>query len=709
MTSKNLFFNLMKENVKRRLWAVALSILGFIFAFPVYAVLSLGRWAERVSENITNAAGIYVAYGNKIIGIGNMPLIILTVGLAVINGLQGMAHLHSRKKTDMYNSTPVKRSVYFAVSYLNGFLIYALPYLFFLIVTIIMGAANGYVNGASLEVAGASYLTGIVMYLLIYTVVTLAGILTGNIIVSILGSAVLLAWGSAVYYILNIYKTTFYMTYYAAPDSDDIITYFSPVLCAMNLCSKMGEERTYMQYTGWMAMTTLICAFAAAVLVILCAVLYKKRPAEASGHALAFEHTKPLIKVIIMIPVSLAAGQLFSDIGSDRGWMIFGIIAGLIITHAVVEIIYEFDFRAAFRHFISTGIAAVLAAFIACFYIFDLGGYDSYVPDASDVSYAALTSDSLQSAISIYDKNGSYVDTNTYRLNNMKLKCIDDVNAIAVQGIPDTKKYRSECDNNKISTTSYTIITMRWTMNSGRKVYRQYTMDLEQKDASRAYDNIYATKEYKDAVYPILTADDASVKNLYYTSPCSEEKMKLSKDQTAALLQTYRTELYMQNADDIRQNSPVGEITSHVNPVNSADYQYPDYYMQVNEWYIYPSFTKTIALLKQDGIDVYAYADTDNIENIVVSDYSGYNTKSETFTDTGKIKQIMEASVPAFGAYMNTGLNYTTSETNQLDVTVIYKDGFVETESPDDGPALSSMQFISSRLPDFIHYTPQVQ
>ena len=35
MTSKNLFFNLMKEDLKRRLWAVALTFLTFFFALPV--------------------------------------------------------------------------------------------------------------------------------------------------------------------------------------------------------------------------------------------------------------------------------------------------------------------------------------------------------------------------------------------------------------------------------------------------------------------------------------------------------------------------------------------------------------------------------------------------------------------------------------------------------------------------------------------------
>ena len=35
MTSKSLFFKLLRENVKRRAWAIALAVLGFFFSLPI--------------------------------------------------------------------------------------------------------------------------------------------------------------------------------------------------------------------------------------------------------------------------------------------------------------------------------------------------------------------------------------------------------------------------------------------------------------------------------------------------------------------------------------------------------------------------------------------------------------------------------------------------------------------------------------------------
>ena len=40
MTSASLFFKLQKEDLKRRIWVIALLFLGFFFAYPVNLALS---------------------------------------------------------------------------------------------------------------------------------------------------------------------------------------------------------------------------------------------------------------------------------------------------------------------------------------------------------------------------------------------------------------------------------------------------------------------------------------------------------------------------------------------------------------------------------------------------------------------------------------------------------------------------------------------
>ena len=54
MTSKSLFFKLMKEDLKRRIWAVALISLGFFFFYPVVAAFTAGE----IKEYMVDAEGI---------------------------------------------------------------------------------------------------------------------------------------------------------------------------------------------------------------------------------------------------------------------------------------------------------------------------------------------------------------------------------------------------------------------------------------------------------------------------------------------------------------------------------------------------------------------------------------------------------------------------------------------------------------------------
>ena len=50
MTSRNLFFNLLKEDFKRRLWVFILAAVVFFGTFGVAFTMVLERWVESYSE-----------------------------------------------------------------------------------------------------------------------------------------------------------------------------------------------------------------------------------------------------------------------------------------------------------------------------------------------------------------------------------------------------------------------------------------------------------------------------------------------------------------------------------------------------------------------------------------------------------------------------------------------------------------------------------
>ena len=185
MTSKNLFFNLMKENTKQRLWTVALISLIFFFTFPVQTALLISSY---LSQDRIDAVWEREAQGVEVIkqqlqerylswtAIDNGMLVFLLIVFAVVCGISGFAYLHSRKKTDFYHAIPVKRERLFTAVYLNGVLYTAVPYLISLLISSLMiqvKAGQIFPWGEVLK----TYCIHMSFFLLMYTVVIAAALM----------------------------------------------------------------------------------------------------------------------------------------------------------------------------------------------------------------------------------------------------------------------------------------------------------------------------------------------------------------------------------------------------------------------------------------------------------------------------------------------------------------------------------------------------
>ena len=57
MTSRNLFFKLMKEDLKRRLWAIGFSVLALFFAMPMAAAMGIGEIGNQYKQWLISGTG----------------------------------------------------------------------------------------------------------------------------------------------------------------------------------------------------------------------------------------------------------------------------------------------------------------------------------------------------------------------------------------------------------------------------------------------------------------------------------------------------------------------------------------------------------------------------------------------------------------------------------------------------------------------------
>ena len=130
MTSNSSFFDLMRENFKRRYWSAALSLLVYFFVYPVAALLFAGDALAPDSVGYLESL-----YGREAaLRIARMQLldewekwvsaensfiagVLLLMAAALV--FSGFRYLHSRQQTDFYHSLPVSRTRLFLAVNLN--------------------------------------------------------------------------------------------------------------------------------------------------------------------------------------------------------------------------------------------------------------------------------------------------------------------------------------------------------------------------------------------------------------------------------------------------------------------------------------------------------------------------------------------------------------------------------------------------------------
>ncbi|MGI6031603.1 MAG: DUF6449 domain-containing protein [Eubacteriales bacterium] len=623
MTSRNLFFKLLDEEMKRRLWAIALGWLTFFFALPVATLLTVERVYEYRLQDVAT-----------LIGPGSPTLLTVTICAALVCGWGSFFYLHSRQKVDFYHSVPVSRPRIFLVNYVAGLMIYLIPYLVCLAASLLVIAINGLEIGIILQVAGLGVLTHTIFFLLLYSIAILAMVLTGNLVVAVLGTGVFYFYGPVLLSLLSTYAGMFFSTY---TEINQMLSTWcertSPVLQYITTCGQWELGRNDV------LTIPLVCALIIAVLITgLDCWLHRHRASEMAGKAMAFAPTKPVIEVLLVVATGLGFGMLFRVMGTSRLWMVFGLVCGWLISHAVVEIIYDFDFKAALHHRLRLAISGVLIAVIACTFQFDLLHYDTYLPKKSNLESMAVYIRELDRWVG----EGNSAARTALELG--QTTNIDPAYSIAQAAVAALKDQEIQKDlrGNVVtapadtevesSTIRYEEVLVCYQMKNGRKVYRSYWMDLNtiQQDLKE----LYLDPTYKYGVFELLREDPKQAAQVAVSTVKSQVAPQLTQAQVVELMETYQRELTQLSIDDLEAYFPIASI-DFVSQEWMEEYEQSkqeDPYYRNNslaglildsgpEYPIYPTFHETIALLQLYGVDPYEGIAVEEVEDILVNDY----------------------------------------------------------------------------------------
>ncbi len=654
MTSRNLCFKLMCEDLKRRIWTVAFSIVSMVFTLVVPTAIMCSNFTRDMAEGLSAATRL-TRIQNIVNSLWfNVTVIVILVITGVLWAVSGYQYLHNRQKVDFYHSLPVRRHQLFLAAYFNGILVPLACYVLAQAAAVCFALSAGIGPDRIGSLPWQSVLINSAYYCLLYTTVVVAMMMTGHVVVALLGAGVFFGYGPALAVLGEAFCETNFRTWVyghgIVEEADQLFVRLLRYTSPFSNYILALEDFTEKQWSLWRNLPVL---FVTAALAVLAYGLYRLRPSEAAGRAMAFGKTKAVIRILIAIPVGIAGGLLFGSFVKGVGWLAFGTICGVLLTHCLMEIIYHFDFRKLFANRYQLVLCAVIALAVNIGGYYDLFGYDSWYPKADEivdatvyeeysadwVTYGSVdfqepgSSDSYPSYVErlLLDSGNAYEgfyswnygSSAEYRFGHMKLTDAYTVSELARHGAQNEKLQRFDRNYDQ----DYRTIYLRVKLKSGRQVFRQYNYIETSGESAELFASIVDSPEYKMGIYPIMKQTAEETAAVYFMQNGSGDDAALALDAAGreALLAAFQQDMLDMTVDDMKQELPIGTIQfrtqDHETAVqynaalqellgSQARYEFGDLTGRC-VYPVYPSFTRTLGLLEAAGAEIRTLADED--------------------------------------------------------------------------------------------------
>ena len=647
MTLKNSFLTDVRENLKRRNWVFWLCFLTFFCYFPGYLVLTLNNirsnFVGRSSSDILRMQEgmIDIAEANLCLN-GFMPVLI--IGIATLIGMQGFVYLHNKRQVDFYHSQPVSRKRRFLVFWFNGIVVFLAAYLINMILGMVVAAAFGCMNGAIVFGAMKAFFLYLLLFLGIYHISVIAVLLTGNTLVSLLAMIVMLGYELAIRAMAVLLADSFFLTYGNGSEEKILDTLLSPIVTIYKYIVLGGREQNYWQYANeryTYGNTALTLSVMAVVLGVVGFVLYQKRASESHGNSISFPKIKEVLRfALLLVFGTFGTYFIYHVAGENVAIGIAGSVFFVLLGHAVIQLIYEVDFRAIRKKWLTAVISLVTVILIFLGYRYDWTGYDCRVPKQAKVEsvYLSLIAEGFGDSNYVMP-DGTEIYGYNYKREKMKITDLDTIYELLEQReniSRDTEEYHGTYD------TIEFVFRMKNGNTQHRRIYFHYDENLE------LLNKIYHMEEYQLANNQVLEdnfVEDLKIVSVKYNDGLREKEME--NVDLNALVEAYKKDLANVKYSEIYYTIPIGKVTLLGIGLQNEEYR--------NAWniLIYGSYQNTIALLEEAGIScktVYDEAYINNIQKIEVS-----------FEDDEKMKQLGPESVVLWEDCRKTAI-YTNKE-----------------------------------------------
>ena len=621
MTSRVSFPKLIIETLRRHTAAVLITVLGFFihivtFFMNVQNTLSSTYIEDysveelvggqnpaisHIAENLFDLCSPKFAYG------------VFALGFGAYLAFDFFRYMHSKRETDFYDSMPIRRQTWFKALFTSCFLLFIVLSAFTTAIEVGIIFSTGYGSLAILQTILWNYICMLGAFLVAWFTTALAMIMTGHSIIAFLGVGVFACYVPLI--LANLFPTycaRFFDTYvYREPNPN--IYYFSPV----TVVYKMTDS-----WQGWNIKehwTYIIGCFILAILVATIAyVLFLRRPSETAGRAMAFEKANDVIRFMIVIPLTMYAGIFLEEMAimTSMAWLIFGILFGGFLLHGIMECIFQFDIKALLtkkKQLLATFIICI--AFVFVFWI-DLFKYDDYIPDASDVTVVKIDSDLFGHMNIEWDSERDWIQGDFVK------------DAIAVVREMKDGMISSD-DESYYKENNFYNIKITYIMKSGREVKRDYSFDVSK--ASENLNKLYANEDVKDDYCVLYNINKEDVQGISVNNGINGMDLELPKEELNQFIDIYLEEYSRLQLKDALSDIKQYEINVSFQLENMK-------HPSAERYYVYSSFTKSIAFLKEKGAKTFQESEDIRITNMEIFG----NKYEDTHMYVSDLKQLKE-------------------------------------------------------------------
>jgi ABC-2 type transport system permease protein len=685
MTSKNSSSdNFLKSQARlfgRRMACTVISFLVWFFTFPVGTCLILLQDGADAAYRVDMLSSF--------LGFRSWTFV-FTAASAFVLAIEGISWLFSRQKVDFYESMPIKRKKRFSAIWINSFLIWLIPFAIFAFGTGAWIAAGGYLMPMVMADIGVGLLRQALLFITVYAVTTVFGLLTGNIF-----SAVALSFIFNIYLPVTTFLGRWLCEQFLVTDPTGINNLFT------KMASWLTPAGNYYSYAGeYSGETTLVVLRYMVkkalpgdirnlalflVFTLIAAFLFKKRKNEMAGVSLAFPGIVPLIMILLLVPgmlmTGLVVGTILPGFTAERFviWAILMVLIGM-AANCLIEAYIEGDIRFAFRRFWAFLVAAVLAVGIFGAIFFDVFGYDSYVPSA----------DSVKGGVFMTSQREDF-----WRLRTMETYDEETYPAVLVTNTEDIlelgrigQKALIDRDKNMAQTEGWETY-ISYVGNNDRIETRHILIPA---DIDRdLMDRLLKDPAFREDLYPGLGADPGLCTGVLWNNVFYYEDTLLAEGDKAPafaekILEAYKKDLEAAAFDQIADGRLCGILNLSCTAEGDPDgKEYNDYSLPV-----YRSFKKTRALLKKKEADM-SVPDPDMIRSVEISYYNNAEQISRTYEDPEKIRQITEGLA---GTDMYYDIPFESRDNKGINVLITWK-----KEKPED---YYSYSFRKGGIPGFV-------